>query len=81
MSITPKGDMLRPQFFKEPIQYFRWASREKPALLWSCVIGATGPVFLFGVPPIRYRLGDKPIPPVPMTYPSMKFECCYMASR
>jgi hypothetical protein len=61
--------MSLPQFWSTPIRYIRWASVEKPALLYSVVIGAVGPVMLFTVPPIRRRLGAKPIEQIPLTYP------------
>ncbi|KAK0628605.1 hypothetical protein B0T17DRAFT_487535 [Bombardia bombarda] len=58
-----------PRFWATPVKYLRWASRERPALLWSCVIAGLGPVTLFTVPPIRHRLGDPDAPTIPMTYP------------
>lgn len=59
-----------PHFWATPVRYLRWASRERPALFWSCIIGGAGPVMLAVVPPIRYRLGDPDAKPVPATYPS-----------
>jgi len=47
----------------------KWASIEKPAIFYSVVIGAAGPVMLLVVPPIRRRLGAEPIPVIPLTYP------------
>lgn len=58
-----------PRFWAGPAKYLRWASREKPAYFWSCVMGAAGPVMLITVPPIRHRLGDEDAPPIPLTYP------------
>ncbi|KAL5615934.1 hypothetical protein FOBRF1_004682 [Fusarium oxysporum] len=49
--------------------YCRWAARERPALFWSVIIGAAGPVAMPIVPPIRYYFGDIDAPPVPVTYP------------
>lgn len=59
-----------PHFWATPLRYFRWASRERPALFWSCIIGGAGPVMLAVVPPIRYRLGDPDAKRIPTTYPS-----------
>lgn len=59
-----------PLFWQTPIRYWRWSSRERPALFWSCVIGALGPVTLAVVPPIRHAFGDYDAKPIPTTYPS-----------
>lgn len=59
-----------PLFWRQPVRYWRWASRERPALFWSCVIGGIGPVMMAVVPPIRHRLGDYDSKPIPKTYPS-----------
>lgn len=67
-----KHTMAPVQFFQAPGQYIRWASREKPAIFWSIVIGSCGPVIAVVAPPIRYRLGDGPIPRIPLTYPSRR---------
>jgi hypothetical protein len=64
---------LSPRFWAAPITYIRWAARERPAYFWSVVIGATGPVMLVTVPPIRRWMGAVPYAPVPMTYPGMSF--------
>lgn len=58
-----------PIFWSTPLKYCRWAARERPALFWSVIIGATGPVLMPIVPPIRYYFGDIDAPPVPVTYP------------
>ncbi|KAJ4418407.1 n19m, NADH-ubiquinone oxidoreductase 9.5 kDa subunit [Gnomoniopsis sp. IMI 355080] len=58
-----------PLFWQQPLRYWRWAARERPALFWSCIIGGAGPVMLAVVPPIRHRLGDPDAKPIPMTYP------------
>jgi hypothetical protein len=63
--------MATPQFWSTPFRYMRWASREKPAIFFSIIIGAMGPVALVTLPPIRRYLGDVDPPPIPMTYPSM----------
>lgn len=59
-----------PLFWQTPLRYWRWSSRERPALFWSCVIGALGPVTLVAVPPIRHAFGDYDAKPIPTTYPS-----------
>ncbi|GAB7343531.1 hypothetical protein MBLNU457_1541t1 [Dothideomycetes sp. NU457] len=61
--------MAPVQFFQAPGQYIRWASREKPAIFWSIVLGSFGPVIAVAAPPIRHRLGDGPRPRIPLTYP------------
>ena len=59
-----------PFFWRTPITYIRWAAHEKPALLWSVIIGGTGPIMLLAVPIIRRRMGYELRPQIPMTYPS-----------
>lgn len=61
--------MSTPQFWSTPLRYLRWASHEKPAIFFSLVIGATGPVALFSLPPIRRALGDVDPNPIPLSYP------------
>ncbi|KAL2212837.1 NADH-ubiquinone oxidoreductase 9.5 kDa subunit [Sarocladium strictum] len=58
-----------PHFWVTPLKYFKWASRERPALFWSCVIGFAGPAMLPTVPPIRRYFGDVDPAPIPVTYP------------
>lgn len=58
-----------PYFWSTPLKYCRWAARERPALFWSVVVGAAGPVGMAVVPPIRYRFGDLDPPLIPVTYP------------
>lgn len=58
-----------PYFWSTPLRYCRWASRERPALFWSVVIGAAGPVAMPIVPPLRRYLGDVDPAPIPVTYP------------
>ncbi|KAL2849218.1 hypothetical protein BJY01DRAFT_210892 [Aspergillus pseudoustus] len=62
--------MTTPQFWSTPLRYLRWASHEKPAIFYSLVIGATGPVMLVSLPPIRRFFGDVDPEPIPLTYPS-----------
>ena len=62
--------MSYPNFWATPFRYIRWASHEKPAILYSILIGSMGPVTVLLVPPIRKRLGDYDAPMVPLTYPS-----------
>ena len=33
-------------FWREPLQYFHWAARRKPAIFWSMVLGSIGPVMM-----------------------------------
>ncbi|KAE8349120.1 hypothetical protein BDV28DRAFT_141894 [Aspergillus coremiiformis] len=61
--------MSTPQFWSTPLRYIRWASHEKPAIFYSIIVGAMGPVMLVTLPPIRYALGDIDPEPIPMTYP------------
>ncbi|KAI9866341.1 MAG: hypothetical protein M1813_001463 [Trichoglossum hirsutum] len=61
--------MSTPRYWSTPFTYLRWAAIEKPALFYSIVIGALGPVALVTIPPIRRRLGDVSPEPVPLTYP------------
>lgn len=65
--------MTTPYFWRQPLQYLRWASHEKPAIFYSIVIGSLGPLTVFVVPPIRHRLGDGPRETIPLTYPGMFF--------
>lgn len=58
-----------PRFWSTPFRYIRWSAREKPAYLWSVVIGAIGPIALVVVPPVRHYLGDPDAPRIPQTYP------------
>ncbi|CAK5268421.1 unnamed protein product [Mycena citricolor] len=44
-------------------------AHESPVIFFSCVIGLTGPAMMLVVPPIRERLGYKPSPPIPNSYP------------
>ncbi|KAI0467456.1 hypothetical protein F4859DRAFT_494502 [Xylaria cf. heliscus] len=60
---------LTPLLWSGPLRYWRWASREHPALFWSCVIGLSGPVIIFTVPPTLRLLGYERTKPIPMTYP------------
>ncbi|QDS69589.1 hypothetical protein FKW77_008411 [Venturia effusa] len=61
--------LSKPYFWAQPIKYLRWSSHEKPALFWSCIIGAIGPISMVVVPPIREYYGDKRRPRIPLTYP------------
>ncbi|KAL7793708.1 hypothetical protein V8C37DRAFT_377970 [Trichoderma ceciliae] len=58
-----------PLFWSTPLKYCGWAARERPAYFWSVIIGATGPVLMPIVPPIRRMLGDIDPAPIPVTYP------------
>ncbi|KGQ09252.1 NADH-ubiquinone oxidoreductase 9.5 kDa subunit [Beauveria bassiana D1-5] len=68
-----------PFFWSTPLKYCRWAAREKPALFWSVVIGAAGPLAMPIGPPIRRWLGDVDPAPIPVTYPGT-FRMCLLAS-
>jgi hypothetical protein len=61
--------MSAPIFWSTPLKYCRWAARERPALFWSVIIGATGPIAMPIVPPIRKYFGDVDPAPIPVTYP------------
>ncbi|KAI5925830.1 hypothetical protein F4810DRAFT_658480 [Camillea tinctor] len=58
-----------PLFFANPLRYWRWAARERPAYFYSILIGSMGPVVLFTVPPTLKALGYERAAPIPMTYP------------
>ncbi|KAL7621393.1 n19m, NADH-ubiquinone oxidoreductase 9.5 kDa subunit [Parahypoxylon ruwenzoriense] len=60
---------ISPHFWAAPLRYCRWAAREKPAYLWSVIIGTVGLVMLPTVPPALRALGYNRSPPVPLTYP------------
>ncbi|KAK5041590.1 n19m, NADH-ubiquinone oxidoreductase 9.5 kDa subunit [Exophiala sideris] len=57
------------RFWGQPIRYLRWASHEKPAIFWSCVIGGCGPLSFFVIPPLRRYFGDEDPPLIPHSYP------------
>ncbi|KAF7514404.1 hypothetical protein GJ744_000174 [Endocarpon pusillum] len=59
-------------FWSSPIRYLRWCAHEKPAIFYSIVIGAMGPVSLFVIPPLRRMAGDQDPPRIPLTYPIPK---------
>ncbi|KAG6036930.1 hypothetical protein E4U41_005433 [Claviceps citrina] len=61
--------MSSPMFWSHPLRYCLWAARERPALFWSVMIGAAGPIAMPIVPPIRKYFGDVDPAPVPVTYP------------
>ncbi|EQL03965.1 hypothetical protein OCS_00319 [Ophiocordyceps sinensis CO18] len=65
----PPALSTAPLFWSGPLRYCRWAARERPALFWSVVIGAAGPIGMPIVPPIRHYFGDIDPAPVPVTYP------------
>ncbi|RAL12700.1 NADH:ubiquinone oxidoreductase subunit NDUFA3 [Aspergillus homomorphus CBS 101889] len=61
--------MSAPQFWSTPFRYMRWASHEKPAIFYSLIVGAMGPVALVTLPPIRRYFGSYDPEPVRFTYP------------
>ena len=65
-----RAAMSTPRFWRQPLRYMHWASVERPAIFWSCVVGCIGPIMVVTVPPIRRYFGDGERPPIPMTYPS-----------
>lgn len=68
---SPSPSTMAPvSFWQSPTTYIRWASRAKPAIFWSIVVGSFGPIIAITVPPIRARFGDGPRPQIPLTYPS-----------
>ncbi|KAL5631095.1 hypothetical protein BROUX41_000967 [Berkeleyomyces rouxiae] len=58
-----------PRFFAAPLVFMRWAIRERPAYFWSVAIGASCPVFIVAVPPLRHAVGDVNAAKIPVTYP------------
>lgn len=58
-----------PRFWRQPIQYMRWAAHEKPAIYYSIWIGVLGPIGLALSVPIKKSYGWVQIPQIPMTYP------------
>ena len=66
-----------PAFFNGPLRYIRWSARERPAYLYSVVLGAAGLVMLATVPPLQKRFGYERAKPIPMTYPSRFSFCSY----
>jgi hypothetical protein len=70
-SATPRtmSGAVPKTFWSSPIRYLRWASHEKPAIFYSILLGALGPVSLFVIPPLRRMAGDEDPPKIPLTYP------------
>lgn len=58
-----------PHFWRQPVRYMRWASHEKPAIFFSILIGAAGPLMLIGAPPIQRYFGWQKRIEIPATYP------------
>jgi hypothetical protein len=57
------------RFWGSPIRYLRWASHEKPAIFFSCVLGGMAPLSFVVIPPLRRYFGDVDPPRLPLTYP------------
>lgn len=76
--ITMSG--IPARFWGQPITYLRWAAHEKPAIFWSCVIGACAPLSFVVIPPLRRWAGDSDPPRIPLTYPGM-FYTLYRGGR
>ncbi|TKA25286.1 hypothetical protein B0A50_06190 [Salinomyces thailandicus] len=64
--------MAPVEFLEAPRQYMRWAMRKKPAIFAAMIVGFTGPLIVFTVPPIRKYFGDGPRQQIPLTYPIPK---------
>ena len=56
-------------FWSSPFRYLKWASYEKPAIFYSVIVGAMGPVFLLTIPPLRRLAGDEKPARIPLSYP------------
>jgi hypothetical protein len=75
--------MSRPYFWSQPLRYLRWSSHEYPAIFYSFIVGAIGPMMLVTAPPLRRYFGDDFPSRVPRTYPSKlewEWEACWEAS-
>lgn len=70
-----------PLFWSHPLKYCRWASYERPALFWSVMIGAAGPVMIPIIRPIRAYFGDVDAPAIPVTYPGTLLADLQLLSR
>ncbi|KAI1627132.1 hypothetical protein EDD37DRAFT_621452 [Exophiala viscosa] len=57
------------RFWGQPIRYLRWASHEKPAIFWACVLGGCGPLSFLVIPSLRRLAGDEDPPLIPHSYP------------
>ncbi|KAH8116112.1 hypothetical protein DFH11DRAFT_1262131 [Phellopilus nigrolimitatus] len=55
--------------FRSTYRYIQRQAHESPVILWSCVLGFSGPVLAVSVPAVRARLGWRPSPEIPTTYP------------
>ncbi|KAI0019946.1 hypothetical protein F4780DRAFT_780059 [Xylariomycetidae sp. FL0641] len=58
-----------PFFWRQPLKYLRWATRERPYFVYATGIGFLGPVLLATVPPTLRTLGYQKTPKIPTTYP------------
>lgn len=70
--------MSAPYFWHQPFRYLRYASHTKPALFWSIVLGAAGPVLFVGSIPVKRVMGIQNRPKVPATYPGMLCFCWWL---
>ncbi|KZT30101.1 hypothetical protein NEOLEDRAFT_1054965 [Neolentinus lepideus HHB14362 ss-1] len=55
--------------FRNTYRYLHRQAHENPVILFSVILGSLGPVTMIVVPQIRARLGYKPAPPIPTSYP------------
>ncbi|KAG7089594.1 hypothetical protein E1B28_011261 [Marasmius oreades] len=58
--------------FRRSYNFMFRMAHEKPAIFYSCVVGAIGPVLVAVVPPIRESFGYLPAEMPPTTYPLPK---------
>ncbi|GME79209.1 unnamed protein product [Ambrosiozyma monospora] len=65
--------MVAPLFTKQPIRWCRYHAYTNPNLFYSGVIALMGPVFLFGVTPLRRKYLYEDLKPLPLSgYPIPK---------
>lgn len=55
--------------FRPAYRSLQWLAHERPVIFFSLVLGFSGPVLAFTVPPVRRSLGHVPAPPIPSSYP------------
>ncbi|RPB05060.1 hypothetical protein L873DRAFT_1663621 [Choiromyces venosus 120613-1] len=60
--------MSTPYFWAQPFRYMRYAAHQHPALFWSVVIGAQGPLIFLGGVVARKKFGWER-PTIPLSYP------------
>lgn len=60
---------VAPNFWRTPLTYAKYASREKPAYFYMAMIALVGPVGVLIARPTKRYFGVEPRPMIPMTYP------------